>query len=238
MQEANHHPKGATSTSGFGGTTSGSKSAIRYYRSDRIFRDMIPYISTTLLRNFAFAPHTNNYDDWDTKNFYFTRKKLHTTIFFVKLNFSDLVKLHFFEWFFFVKCDFTNPIYFHHIAENLCICTPHNQLKHQNFLFHEKKITYYFFREIKFLQISSNCTFLKDFFCEKWFHESHIFHHIAEKFCICTPHLWRLIETPKLCTFYNYLHSYLLLVLSCLLYLIFLPYVFRYSFVNISLSIL
>ena len=62
MQEANHHPKGAT-TSGSGGTTSGSKSAIRYYRSDRIFRDMIPYISTTLLRNFAFAPHTTNYDD-------------------------------------------------------------------------------------------------------------------------------------------------------------------------------
>ena len=58
MQEANH-PKGSDATS----STSGSESAIRFYRSYRIFRDMIPYISTTLPRNFAFAPHTITYDD-------------------------------------------------------------------------------------------------------------------------------------------------------------------------------
>ena len=59
MQEANH-PKGSDATST---STSGSESAIRFYRSYRIFRDMIPYISTTLPRNFAFAPHTITYDD-------------------------------------------------------------------------------------------------------------------------------------------------------------------------------
>ena len=65
MQEANH-PKGATTpTSGSGSESADNqKSAIRYFRSDRIFRDMIPYISTTLPRNFAFAPqNTIPYDD-------------------------------------------------------------------------------------------------------------------------------------------------------------------------------